>query len=91
MTVSETSREAYQSERAEGKIGKTQRNVLEVLSRLRGPATGREIEDAAVRLNSPAPGAWKRLSELERAGRIRRAGTRPCRITRKRATVWDLA
>jgi len=48
-------------------------------------ASGREIEK-----HLGLPGCWKRLSELEKAGLIERAGTRKCGVSGKRVTVWRL-
>lgn len=50
-----------------------------------GPCTAQELVKS---INYP--GAWKRLSELEDQGFIKRAETRNCDITGELASVWEV-
>lgn len=83
--MTETSSEAFAELRQSGLLGETQRRVLAALREAKRPVTGREIEHYR-----EMPGAWKRLSELERAGLVRRCGTIKCSITKRKATAWTV-
>ena len=82
--VTQTSIDAYREFKRDDLSG-TQRAVLDALRLAKRPVTGREIAH-----HRRIDGAWKRLPELERAGKAVRVGTRRCTITRKRATAWVL-
>jgi hypothetical protein len=46
------------------------------------PATASEISEHVY-------GAWKRLSELERVGLLRRVAMRFCKVTNRHAVTWE--
>ena len=77
-----TSREAFQEIRDDGTLGERQRLALEIIRR-HGPMTGNELCHQA-----RSPGLWKRCSELEKLGLVREDGSRPCRITGRKAILW---
>jgi hypothetical protein len=81
--VQRTSIEAYREIRGT-KLNKAQSDVLCALREAKRPVTGREIA-----VYKEIDGAWKRLPELERAGRAVRVGTRRCSVSKKNATAWS--
>ena len=84
--VTRTSIEAFHEFREEGKLSARAMEVLAALRVAKRPVTGREIA-----AHKKIDGAWKRLPELERAGRAVRVGTRRCTISGKSATAWIIA
>ena len=82
--MTETSRQAWAE--LQDSLPERQLEVLDALTeleRVRGPVTAGELGAA-----SGIVGVWKRFSELERKGFIRRASIRPCRITGRMVTAW---
>jgi DNA-binding Lrp family transcriptional regulator len=77
---------ALREHRITGKLGTQQRAIVEALKKAKRPVSGREI---ARELG--IDGAWKRLSELEKCGRIERRGVVLCTVTRKEVTAWALS
>ncbi len=78
-----TSKEAFESIRDDGTLGERQRLALDLI-RKHGPTTGNEPSSQA-----GLPGLWKRCSELARVGLIREVGERSCKITGRKATLWE--
>ncbi len=60
------------------------RRVLECLRR-HSPATGAEV---GRRMGGDRYAAHRRLSELERAGLVERAGFRRCEVTNRKCQAW---
>lgn len=83
--VRPTSIEAFRDYKR-GKLGETQRAVLEALRVAKRPVTGREIAK-----HKNIEGAWKRLPELERSGHAVRVGTRRCTVSGRNAVAWTSA
>ena len=81
--VTRTSIDAFNEFRDEGKLSKRAHEVLSALRIAKRPVTGREIA-----VHQKIDGAWKRLPELERAGRAVRVGTRRCTVSGKTAQAW---
>lgn len=65
-----------------GTLGSLQQEIVKVLNEY-GAMTGRELDTY---LNHP--GAWKRLSELRRMGKVIEIGKRACKITGRTAYLW---
>ena len=68
----------------EGRLARIYLAIEDDLERRSTPATAREIGRAT------GEEAWKRMRELERAGRVREIGRRKCRVTGVRTTTWSL-
>jgi hypothetical protein len=79
-TVTETSRLAY--EHVKPKLGEKYGRILDRLNWLRKDQTGQELARTI-------PGAWKRLSEMEALGLIRRKEKRLCSVTGEYAWSWE--
>lgn len=65
-----------------GTLGSLQNEIVKVLNQY-GAMTGRELDSYLSH-----PGAWKRLSELKRMGKVIEIGKRPCKITGRLAYLW---
>ena len=83
--------DAFHAIRGDGTLNKLQFKVLlalfksELVKDAEAP-TARELI-----ANHGAPdGAWKRMSEMVRAGYIIQAGTRKCAITKRNASTWRI-
>lgn len=82
MKIYSTSQEAIRDITASGEINLAQKKVYRALHQL-GPSTGSEIDD-----HFKSRSTHKRLSELKRMGYVSCVGSRPCKITGKRAQIW---
>jgi len=80
----QTSRDAAEDLKASGRLGRHQQIVLDGVRRRNG---GTHAEIAAI-----TPLDWlqvaRRLSELRRAGRVRRGAPRLCTVKRSRCCTW---
>ncbi len=83
----ETSKIAADAMKASGLDSVQKQEILEILIGQRSCMTARELD---VALEAERYTASKRLPELERAGLIQRVGNRPCSVTGRKATTWQI-
>lgn len=85
--TTETSREALA---AMARVLPAKRRIVYFELRRSGPqgSTARELKRWLDIASHADEHSEKRLTELERAGLVERAGTRPCSVTGMRAIVW---
>lgn len=86
-TDPETSKLAADAMKASGLDSVQKQEILEILIGRRSCMTARELDIA---MEAERYTACKRLPELERAGLIRRVGNRPCSVTGRTATTWQI-
>lgn len=75
---------AWHKYKDDGRLTAARRRCLEGLCR-HAPCTGQELVRAI-----GYPGAWKRLSELERQNVAVREGDKICSVTGERAAIWHV-
>lgn len=87
----ETSREAYKYVVETGKVAKRHRQIYKALYHHGAMSAGETFEflnrNYGLRFDS---NTHARFSELENMGYIREVGKRPCRITGRTVTIWDV-
>jgi hypothetical protein len=84
MSLSDTSLLAYA--RLQPKLRKKYEAIVKTMEPVRG------LEDwTGQELARTIPGAWKRLSEMERLGLIKKNQKRKCSVTGEYAWGWELA
>lgn len=86
-TDPKTSQLAAEAMKASGLDSVQKQEILEILIGRRTCMTARELD---VALEAERYTASKRLPELERAGLIHRVGNRPCSVTGRTATTWQI-
>lgn len=87
----ETSAKAYREISEEGTLGRLQKRVVGAIRRATSPMTANEITAVLKSDDEVNVSYHKRLSELERAGIIKRADSRKCTVTGRTACTWRLA
>jgi len=89
LVMRDTSEEAFRAIKSDGLLSKMRQQVYEYLYHC-GPATGAEIDRELKMVGGGRGHYHKRLSELERLGVAKRVGTRECKVTGRRAEMWDV-
>lgn len=86
----DTSQQAWQEIQAT--LPKSRAEILDVMRYVGVPLTARELR-RLMHNNGYRfwEHCWKRMSELERLGRVRRCGKKKCDVTGKLAVLWGLA
>ena len=81
----QTSIDSYIATRKEGKVGKRQREIMDLLERVNEPLNNRMIAELlGLPINSTTP----RIFELREKGRVESAGTQHDSVTNRNTIFW---